>query len=143
MRSKAVFFNFRSRAWYQVRSRSIFAGCQHSGVSQDMASDIAEQPAMLELQKTYGKTIHTWQFDKHPDLPLGPPALMMSYTADDQVPNDLVRERDERYGVDTEKKRDLRKGYLPEYEVAKGADAWESDQKAILLQAVEESVNMH
>jgi hypothetical protein len=54
---------------------------------------------MLELQKTYGKTIHTWvscplngvditltectcvqAFDKHPDLPLGPPHLMMAYT---------------------------------------------------------------
>ena len=108
-----------------------------------MASDIAEQPAMLELQKTYGKTIHTWQFDIHPDLPLGPPTLMMSYTSDDQVPSDLVRERDERYGVDTEKKRALRQGYLPEYEVAEGADAWELDQKAILLQAVEESVKMY
>lgn len=42
------------------------------------ATDIAEQPAMLELQKTYGKTIHTWAIDIHPDLPLGPPSLMMS-----------------------------------------------------------------
>ena len=45
------------------------------------ANDLAEQPAMLELQKTYGKTIHTWAIDASPDLPLGPPNLMMSYVA--------------------------------------------------------------
>jgi hypothetical protein len=27
---------------------------------QGAVTDVAEQPAMLELQKTYGKTIHTW-----------------------------------------------------------------------------------
>ena len=26
----------------------------------DVATDIAERPAMLELHRTYGKTIHTW-----------------------------------------------------------------------------------
>lgn len=97
---------------------------------------------MLELQKTYGKTIHTWQFDIHPELPLGPPALMMSYTSDDQVPRELVRERDKRYGVDSEKKKELRKGYLPEHKTATGADAWEEEGKAIVFQSVEESVKM-
>lgn len=70
---------------------------------------------MMELHDTYGKTIHTCmlsltinepsvklipssplgQYDIHPDLPLGPPTLMMSYTSDDQVPKDLVKKRDE------------------------------------------------
>lgn len=63
-----------------------------------MVDDMSERPAMLELHRTYGKTIHTWQvlpaqvvdhpltwsrqYDKHPDLPLGPPQLMMSLTDD-------------------------------------------------------------
>jgi hypothetical protein len=78
----------------------------------------AEIPAMIELHDTYGKTIHTckyrsahqWsicladdldfdtagkgQYDIHPDLPLGPPQLMMSYTEPSQVPWDLVEKRD-------------------------------------------------
>lgn len=73
---------------------------------------------MLELHKTYGKTIHTWcglqissdysrtcdtgygvelmqrEFDKHPDFPIGPPHSMMSYTADGQVDQDALDERD-------------------------------------------------
>ncbi|VDB84576.1 unnamed protein product [Peniophora sp. CBMAI 1063] len=125
---------------YEVESGML--QLQLKGAIPSIASDAAEQPAMLELQKTYGKTIHTWQFDVHPDLPLGPPALMMSYTSDDQVPYDLVRERDERYGVNTEEKRKLRKGYLPEYETVKGADEWETEKKAIMLQAVDVSVKM-
>ncbi|EPQ52818.1 DUF1264-domain-containing protein, partial [Gloeophyllum trabeum ATCC 11539] len=71
-------------------------------------TDAAEQPAMLELQKTYGKTIHTWAIDEHPDLPLGPPNLMMSYTADGQIPLEVLKKRDEKWGMDTEGKRKLR-----------------------------------
>ncbi|KAK6610834.1 DUF1264 domain protein [Botrytis cinerea] len=44
------------------------------------------------------------------ELPLGMPVLMGSFTRDDQVPWDKVKERDERFGVDTEKKREARKG---------------------------------
>lgn len=83
-----------------------------------MVMNQAEIPAMMELHDTYGKTIHTCtcspccicaqkrdiaddlgadlgQYDIHPDLPLGPPTLMMSYTSDEQVPKDLVKKRDE------------------------------------------------
>lgn len=80
---------------------------------------------MLELQKTYGKTIHTWAIDIHPDLPIGPPNLMMSYTEDGEVPLEMVKARDERYAVSTESKRELRTGYLPGYEVFEGADSKE------------------
>ena len=82
--------------------------------------DQAEIPAMTELHDTYGKTIHTCQsqfpfrvfissfmltpdglagitgeYDTSPDFPMGPPKLMMSYVNDEQVPQDLVKERDE------------------------------------------------
>lgn len=46
----------------------------------------AEQPAMLNLRKTYGKTIHTWQYDIHPHLPLGPPSLMMALNSHEEMP---------------------------------------------------------
>lgn len=70
----------------------------------EAAVNEAEQPAMINLRTTYGKTIHTWQYDIHPDLPLvryagsmsksfslnlvsqGPPQLMQSFTADGQLP---------------------------------------------------------
>jgi len=103
-------------------------------------ADLAEQPAMLELQKTYGKTIHTWSIDTSPDLPLGPPALMMSFTGDGQVREDLVRSRDERTGESTEKKRSLRQQYLPRYEKVAGSDEWEESGKAIVIESVRRSV---
>ncbi|KAH9842577.1 DUF1264-domain-containing protein [Rhodofomes roseus] len=101
-------------------------------------TDLAEQPAILEIQRTYGKTIHTWQVDAHPDLPLGPPQLMVSYTADGQgPPPEMVKARDERSGMDTARKRELRKGYLPPYEKREEADAWEETKKGIVFEAKE------
>lgn len=105
------------------------------------ATDIAEQPAMLELQRTYGKTIHTWAYDIYPDLPLGPPNLMLSYTSDEQAPpRELVKTRDEASGMDTESKRRLRADYLPPYEKHPDSDKWENTGKALEFDAVEREV---
>lgn len=105
-------------------------------------TDIAEQPAMLELQKTYGKTIHTWAIDQHPELPLGPPSLMMSYTPRHPMNVEAVKRRDEKYGLDSDAKRELRKGYLPPYETVEGADAWEQSGKGVRFEAVETEVKI-
>lgn len=103
----------------------------------DAAADLAEQPAMLELQKTYGKTIHTWPIDTSPELPLGAPNIMMVYTRDGQGPPvSQVKARDDKYGMDSEKKRELRQGYLPKYEkLSDGADEWEETKKGHILEA--------
>jgi len=84
---------------------------------------MAEQPAMLELQTTYGKTVHTWQPDIHPDLPLGAPNLMMSFTAPTPtspsgINPTLLQARDAKLGISTDAKRELRAGYLPNYGVS-------------------------
>ncbi|KAG0705957.1 hypothetical protein DFH29DRAFT_235730 [Suillus ampliporus] len=91
-------------------------------VIPSVMNDTAEKPAMLELHQTYGKTIHTWAFDEFPDLPLGPPQLMMSYTRDNQANDEVIRRRDERSGVSTSAKRKLREGYLPPYQKDSKAD---------------------
>lgn len=93
---------------------------------------------MLELQKTYGKTIHTWAIDVSPDLPLGPPNLMMSYTADGQgPPSALVRSRDAASGQETAAKKEVRKGYLQPYEKAEEADEWERTGRGIAFSVSE------
>jgi len=105
------------------------------------ATDIAEQPAMLELQQTYGKTIHTWAYDIYPDLPLGPPNLMMSYVDDHMAPPaELVKQRDEKAGMATKAKRDLRAGYLPSYEKDTDADMWEKTGRAPVFDVVEKDI---
>ncbi|KIJ23991.1 hypothetical protein M422DRAFT_213059 [Sphaerobolus stellatus SS14] len=102
-------------------------------------SDIAEQPAMLVLQKTYGKTIHTWQFDIHPDFPLGPPTLMMSYTSDSQLEGDPVLEAELKQG-EAKDKRPVRKDYLPEYQKVGEADEWEKTGESVAFDPVMEKV---
>ena len=46
-----------------------------------LVPDALEHQVMQKLVSTYGKTIHTWQVDKH-SLPLGAPSLMFSNTDD-------------------------------------------------------------
>jgi len=58
----------------------------------------------------YGKTYHFWQVDRIDALPLGKLELITSFTRDGQVPWEKVKDRDEKYGVGTVKKREARKG---------------------------------
>ena len=57
----------------------------------------------------YGKTYHFIQPDLNQELPLGPPKLMMSFINDSQIPKSYIDDRDQRYNVSTNQKRDLRK----------------------------------
>ena len=108
--------------------------------SLDQITDVAEQPAMLELHTTYGKTIHTWPIDTSPEFPFGPPNLMMSYTGPGQASEEVVQDRDKAMSISTEEKRKVREGYLPPYEKVAGADAWEKSGKAIVFEPVEKEV---
>lgn len=86
--------------------------------------EIAEHAYFEDLVKTYGKTFHTWQYDVH-EFPYGAPQLMMGFTEDGQVREDLLRSRDREVGASTERNRE-RRGDIPVPEVAQDANAWES-----------------
>ncbi len=73
---------------------------------------------------TYGKTFHTWQYDRD-DFPYGIPQLMMGLTQDGQANEALIHDRDRRLGVSTAHKRQNRAD-IPTPEVAPGANSWES-----------------
>lgn len=108
--------------------------------------DKAEQAAMKELHTTYGKvsrhsrfgykifftlhtpqqTIHTWNVDENPALPLGPPSLMDALRASDQPSPLLISgyEKARGSGGSIKHKAELRAKYLDtKYEVKTGADA--------------------
>ncbi len=86
--------------------------------------DMAEHAYFEDLVTTYGKTFHTWQYDRD-DFPYGAPQLMMGLTQDGQADEPLIRERDRRLGISTQHKRENRAD-IPMPEVAAGANSWES-----------------
>lgn len=86
--------------------------------------EMAEHAYFSDLVSTYGKTFHTWQYDRD-DFPYGIPQLMMGLTDDGQVDEDLLRTRDENVGVSTPRKRRNRAD-IPTPSVAAGANPWES-----------------
>jgi hypothetical protein len=86
--------------------------------------ELAENAEMEEVIHLYGKVYHLWQTDRGDKLPLGEPQLMTSYTAEDQMPDfeERMRERNERFGVDSARKREVRE-YIGVPEVSGNADA--------------------
>ena len=85
--------------------------------------DIAEHALMEKLIHTYGKTWHTWHTDLNKELPLGVPQLMMGFTADGQIDQRLVTDRDKRLGVDSTQKKKARAD-IPAPAIDPVADAW-------------------
>ena len=77
-----------------------------------------------------GKTWHTWHTDQHHNLPIGAPQLMMGFTADGQLHEQLVTDRDQRFDVSSAKKRENRAD-IPTPQVDPDANAW---QKGVTMQ---------
>jgi Protein of unknown function (DUF1264) len=86
--------------------------------------DLAEHAYFSDLVTTYGKTFHTWQYDRD-DFPYGIPQLMMGFTEDGQADEAMVRDRDRRLGVCAARKRQNRAD-IPDPAVVPGANSWES-----------------
>ncbi len=86
--------------------------------------DLAEHAYFRDLVTTYGKTFHTWQYDRD-DFPYGIPQLMMGFTEDGQADEPMIRDRDRRLGVCTARKRQNRAD-IPDPAVVPGANSWES-----------------
>jgi len=86
--------------------------------------DLAEHAYLSDLVTTYGKTFHTWQYDRD-DFPYGIPQLMMGLTEDGQADEELIRARDRRLRVSTQRKRRGRSD-ITWPEVTPGANSWES-----------------
>jgi hypothetical protein len=86
--------------------------------------DLAEHAYFNDLVTTYGKTFHTWQYDRD-DFPYGIPQLMMGLTGDGQANEELIHERDRRLGISTAHKRHNRAD-IPTPDIVPGANSWES-----------------
>jgi Protein of unknown function (DUF1264) len=88
--------------------------------------ELAEHAYFKDLVTTYGKTFHYWQIDRD-DFPYGIPQLMMGFTKDGQIKEEMIQDRDRRYGISTSKRRRQRAD-IPMPNVVQGANSWESGQ---------------
>lgn len=89
--------------------------------------DLAEQATLRRKINSYGKTWHVWMTGVHgrePDaLPLGPAHLAWSFNRDGEASPDLIRQRDERLGLDTAAARRARQEWTAEAQPQVGVDA--------------------
>lgn len=81
------------------------------------AWEAAETAEMRDVAPIYGKTYHFWQVDRGDVVPMGLPQLMGSFTSTEDVEaakagglDELLGERDERFGVDYRAKAKKREG---------------------------------
>lgn len=80
----------------------------------EAAWELAENKEMEEVVTLYGKVYHLWQVDKGDKLPIGPPQLMTSFTADGQFDFEKeVGDRDKRFGSDYKRKKAVREYIKP------------------------------
>ncbi|KAI9760870.1 MAG: Cytoplasmic glyoxalase II [Chaenotheca gracillima] len=92
-------------------------------MAPDAVWETAETSEMRDVIELYGKTYHMWQVDRGDKVPLGPPQLMMSFTHGSQLNfDDIVGERDQRYGVDSKHKAKLRED-IPDPRTHEDADS--------------------
>ncbi|KAG6489056.1 hypothetical protein ZIOFF_050314 [Zingiber officinale] len=100
---------------------------------------------IAEFAKTYGKFWCTWQVDRGDRLPMGPPALMASPQGVNLgwVRPDLVKKRDDRYGISAEELREKRAD-IEEPDTIEGsnADYWVKCGKGFSVDVVETAMNL-
>jgi hypothetical protein len=106
---------------HEVRSGQLIA----PGIPQ-----VAEHELMEKIAGTYGKTWHTWHTDQALELPVGTPMLMMGFTKDGQIDEQMVAERDKRFEVSSAEKRQDRED-IQYPQIDPDANAWE---KGIVVQ---------
>ncbi|MFH1813014.1 MAG: OBAP family protein [Pseudomonadota bacterium] len=80
-----------------------------------------------KLISTYGKTWHTWHADQELTRPLGHPVLLMGFTADGQVDEAMVAQRDNRMRISSAEKRQHRQG-MPATANSPGAGSWQQGE---------------
>ena len=106
--------------------------------------DAAEHELMEKLVSTYGKTIHTWHTDQRIELPIGSPMIMMGFTKDGQLKQQLIDERDKRFKISTAEKRKSRED-IPMPRVDPLANAWEKGEvrQFIITDKADSAIHKH
>jgi len=92
---------------------------------------VVENQFMNQFANTYGKSFHFWHVDKGDQLPLGIPQVMMSFTEDDQIKPELIKQRDAELRTSTNELKKSRITILPPI-IDRNADCWKKGKKVQL-----------
>ncbi|MGY2462119.1 OBAP family protein [Vreelandella sulfidaeris] len=94
----------------------------------------AEHELMKSKINSYGKTWHTWDTAHgaqseggEASLPLGEPSLAWSFNRNSEANPDLIEERDQRMGIDTEQRRKARQDLVPLAKPQSGIDTLQGE----------------
>lgn len=94
--------------------------------------ELAERQIVQQIANMYGKIVQTWDLDQQ--LPIGPPRLMTSVTADKYVDKNVLKVKEQQTNsIKTEEREKLRTDL--KYEITddnKGnADSWERGKRIV------------
>jgi hypothetical protein len=88
--------------------------------------DTAEKLFLKQKMNSYGKTWHLWMTgtgNGGDDLPMGPAQLAWSFNHDGELRPDMLKERDRKMDIDTNKKRQERQDLASAAHAQQGVDA--------------------
>jgi hypothetical protein len=129
--------NEEKKLWHshhhEVKSGTLIA----PGIPQ-----LAEHELMEKLIGTYGKIIHTWHTDQNRTLPVGAPMIMMGFTKEGQLKQELLNDRDKRFNISTAEKKKNRED-IPMPTVDPAANAWEKGEVRQLVLATNADSALH
>lgn len=100
---------------------------------------LAENELMKELVQMYGKTIHTWQYDKY-DLPIGPPKLMMALANERQINQETLEKSYKEIPRLPREKLILDRENIESPQVDPMADYWTTHDKIPIFDRIEVDV---
>jgi hypothetical protein len=121
---------------FEVKSGELIMPQPATSMLPKAVWEAAEKAEMAQVVELYGKTWHLWQVDRGDQLPLGEPKLMVSLTSEEDTKMvkgfpEMLKDRDTRFGVSTEEKKENRKDIPEPRGVGKrdGADWWKEKLK--------------
>lgn len=98
-----------------------------------------ENQVMQDLINTYGKTIHTWQYDKDA-LPIGEPRLMMSLLDQENMDLDVLRRRDLDAGLEAKEIALSRQDLHAAHPRDENSDWWLTHDKCPVFDVVDKTI---
>ncbi|KAH9618209.1 hypothetical protein KSS87_010875 [Heliosperma pusillum] len=102
---------------------------------------LIENAELQTMAKTFGKFWCTWQVDRGDKLPLGAPALMVSPQSESTVSEEVVKKRDDKYQISSQKLMSSRTDIKSSEILISYADHWKQSGKGFAIDVRQVEMN--